>query len=439
LQWWAILLLLFSGMVLLLLTGLPVAFSFLIVNMVAAYFFLGGIPGLIATTTGIFSSITTFTLLPVPFFILMGELIFHSGLGLQAINVVDKWLGRLPGRLSLMAVITGVVFAALSGSTIANTALLGTVLLPEMRRKGYSKTMSLGPILGVGGVAMLIPPSALAVVLASLARIDVGRLLIAGIVPGVLMGLLYMTYIVAGCLIRPGLAPAYDVPETPLGERIRSTVKYFLPLGFIVFMVVGVIFLGIATPTEAAATGTLGAFLLAWAYGKMNREVMKKSIYGTIRLTVMIFMIIVVSNTYSEILAFTGAAPSLVEFIVKQQIHPLVIIVSMMIALIILGSFMETVSIMMITLPIFMPIGSSVGYDPIWFGVIMLVALELGLITPPFGVLLFVMKGVSPPDTTMSDIWKAALPFVVVDLLGIAILIAFPHISLYLPNLMGMK
>lgn len=156
-EWWTTLLLLFSGMVLLLLTGLPVAFSFLIVNMVAAYFFLGGIPGLIATTAGIFNSITTFTLLPVPFFIFMGELIFHSGLGLQAINVLDKWLGRLPGRLSLMAVITGVVFAALSGSTIANTALLGTVLLPEMRQKGYSKTMSLGPIMGVGGVAMLIP------------------------------------------------------------------------------------------------------------------------------------------------------------------------------------------------------------------------------------------------------------------------------------------
>lgn len=438
-EWWAVILILFAGMVILLLAGLPVAFSFLIVNMVAAYFFLGGIPGLIATAIGIFSSITTFTLLPVPFFIFMGELIFHSGLGIQAINVIDRWLGRIPGRLSLMSVTTGVIFAALSGSTIANTALLGTVLLPEMQKKGYSKTMSLGPIMGVGGVAMLIPPSALAVVLASLAKMDVGRLLIAGVIPGVLMGLLYMSYIIVGCLIKPELAPAYDVPHTPFWEKMASTMKDFVPLVFIVFMVIGVIFLGIATPTEAAATGTLGAFVLACVYRKLSWQVMKNSVYGTIKVTVMIFMIILVSNTYSEILAFTGAAPGLVEFIVGQQINPIFIIISMMVALIILGSFMETVSIMMITLPIFMPIISALQYDPIWFGVIMLVNLELGMLSPPFGMLCFVMKGVSPPDITMSDIWKAVIPFVVVDIVGIAILMLFPNISLYLPNLMGMK
>ena len=438
-EWWAVILILFAGMVILLFTGLPVAFCFLIVNMVAAYCFLGGIPGLIATVTGIFSSITTFTLLPVPFFIFMGELIFHSGLGLQAINVIDKWLGRIPGRLSLMTVITGVMFAALSGSTIANTALLGTVLLPEMQKKGYSKIMSLGPIMGVGGVAMLIPPSALAVVLASLAKMDVGRLLIAGIIPGFLMGFLYIAYVMLGCLIKPGLAPAYDVPDTSFWEKIASTISYFLPLGFIVFMVIGVIFLGVATPTEAAATGTLGTFVLACAYRKLSWQVMRNSVYGTISVTVMIFMIIIVSNTYSQILAFTGAAPGLVEFIIGQRIHPIVIVMSMVVAIIIMGCFMETVSIMMITLPIFMPIVSALRYDPIWFGIIMLISLEVGMSTPPFGMLCFVMKGVSPPDIGMSDIWKAVVPFVLADIVGIAILLIFPGISLYLPNLMGMK
>jgi tripartite ATP-independent transporter DctM subunit len=436
-EWWHIILLLFAGMVIFLLTGLPVAFSFLVVNMAAAYFFLGGVPGLMTTATGIFSSITTFTLLPVPFFIFMGELIFHSGVGLQAINVIDKWLGRLRGRLSLISVVTGVIFAALSGSTIANTALLGTVLLPEMRKKGYSKTLSLGPIMGVGGIAMLIPPSALAVVLASLAQIDVARLLIAGVLPGVLMGFLCTSYILIACLINPRLAPAYDVPHTPFWEKMAVTMRDFVPLIFIVFMVVGVIFIGVATPTEAAATGTFGAFVLALVYGRINFQVMKNSVYGTIKVTIMIFMIILASTTYSEILAFTGAARGLVEFVVSQQIHSIVIIIMVMVAILILGCFMETVSIMMITLPIFMPIISALGYNPIWFGVLMMVNLEMGMLTPPFGMLCFVMKGIAPSDINMSDIWKAVIPFVLVDMTGIAILMAIPAISLVLPNLMG--
>jgi tripartite ATP-independent transporter DctM subunit len=439
LEWWAIILILFGGMVFLFLTGLPVAFAFLIVNLTAAYFFLGGVPGLITTTTGIFSSITTFTLLPVPFFIFMGELIFHSGVGIQAINVIDKWLGRLPGRLSVISVITGVIFAALSGSTIANTALLGTVLLPEMRKRGYSKALSLGPIMGVGGIAMLIPPSALAVVLASLAQIDVARLLIAGVLPGVLMGFLCLSYIMSACLINPRLAPAYYVPRTPFWQKMAVTMRDFVPLGFIVFMVIGVIFLGIATPTEAAATGTLGAFVLALVYGRINWQVMKNSVYGTVKVTVMIFMIIIVSTTYSEILAFTGAARGLVEFVVSQQIHPIIIMITIMLSVLILGCFMETVSIMMITLPIFMPIVEAFGFNPIWFGVLMLVNLEMGMLTPPFGMLCFVTKGISPPDISMSDIWKAVIPFVLVYIAGIAILIAIPEISLILPNLMGMR
>jgi tripartite ATP-independent transporter DctM subunit len=438
-EWYTILLLLFSGMVLLLLTGLPVAFAFLVVNMVAAYFFLGGLAGLMSIATDIFSSITTFTLLPVPFFIFLGEIIFHTGVGLQAIEVIDDWLGRLPGRLSILAVITGIIFAALSGSTIANTALLGTVLVPEMQEKGYSKSMSLGPIMGIGGVAMLIPPSALAVVLASLAKIDVGRLLIAGVLPGVLMGLLYIGYVLGRCLINPTLAPAYHVPPVPLLKKIVSTVKYSLPIIFIIFMVTGVIFVGIATPTEAAATGALGAFIVALVYRKLSWEALKKSAYGTIKITVMIFMIIIVSNTYSEILAFSGAASGLVQFAVGQKIYPIFIIISMMLTLILLGCFMETVSIMMITIPIFIPIVQALGYDPIWFGVLMMVNLELGMLSPPFGVLCFVMKGVSPEGTTMAEIYKAAIPFALVDILGLVTLILVPGLSTYLPNQMGIR
>jgi tripartite ATP-independent transporter DctM subunit len=439
LEWWLVITLLFGGMVFLLLTNLPVAFAFLVVNMVAAYFFLGGVPGLIGIVTGAFTSITTFTLLPVPFFILMGSLIFHSGLGLNAVNVLDKWLGKLRGRLSILAILMGVIIGALSGSTIATCALLGTILLPDMLKRGYSKNMSLGPIMGVGTVDALIPPNALTVVLASLANIDVGQLLIAGIVPGMIMSGLYLIYVVLWCRLRPEEAPVYEVVPVPLMEKIMATLQYLLPLALIVFMVIGFIFLGVATPTEAAATGTLGSFLLALIYRRLNWEIIKKSVYGTLKVTVMIFMIIIVSTTYSEILAFTGAASGMTNFITSLKIPPVVILIGMLVVILMLGCFMETVAIMMITIPIYMPVVHAFGYHPIWFGILMLIALETGLITPPFGVTLFVMKGVAPPEITMADIWKAVTPYVIIDVLCITLVLLMPFLATVVPGLMGMK
>ncbi len=438
-EWYTIILLLFGGMVLLLLTGLPIAFAFLVVNMVGAYFFLGGMPGLIGVATGTFTSITTFTLLPVPFFILMGELIFHSGLGLNAVNVLDKWLGKVRGRLSILAIFMGVIIGALSGSTIATCALLGTILLPDMLKRGYSKNMSLGPLMGVGTVDALIPPNALTVVLASLAGIDVGQLLIAGILPGIIMSGLYLVYVLTRCRLKPEEAPLYDVPPVPLREKVQDTIQYLLPLSLIIFMVIGFIFLGIATPTEAAASGTLGSFILAVAYRRLTWELFKKSVYGTVKVTVMIFMIIIVSSTYGEILAFTGAASGMTEFLTHLTIPPLMIVMGMLVLVLLLGCFMETVAIMMITIPIFMPVVNAFGYNPIWFGVLLLIALETGLITPPFGVTLFVMKGVAPPEVTMADIWKAVTPYVLIDILCIALILALPSLATLVPGLMGMK
>ncbi len=438
-EWWLIISLLFGSMVFMLLTNLPIAFAFLVVNIVGAYFFLGGIPGLIAVVTGVFSSITTFTLLPVPFFILMGELIFHSGLGLNAVNVLDKWLGKLRGRLSILAIIMGIIIGALSGSTIATCALLGTILLPDMLKRGYSKNMSLGPLMGVGTVDALIPPNALTVVLASLANIDVGQLLMAGIPAGIMMSALYFVYVVVWCHFFPKEAPMYEVPHIPLKEKVMTTVQYLLPLGFIIFMVLGFIFLGVATPTEAAATGTLGSFILALIYRRLNWDVIKKSVIGTVKVTVMIFMIVIVSTTYGQILAFTGAASGMTSFITQLSIPPIVILIGMLIVVLIMGCFMETVAIMMITIPIYMPVINAFHYNPIWFGVLMLIALETGLITPPFGVTLFVMKGVAPPEITMSDIWKAVTPYVIVDILCIVLVLVMPFLATVVPSLMGMK
>jgi tripartite ATP-independent transporter DctM subunit len=437
-EWWLIISLLFGGMVFLLLTNLPIAFAFLVVNMIAAYFFLGGLPGLIGVVTGAFTSITTFTLLPVPFFILMGELIFHSGLGLNAVNVLDKWLGNLRGRLSLLAIIMGVIIGALSGSTIATCALLGTILLPQMLEKGYSKNMSLGPLMGVGTVDALIPPNALTVVLASLANIDVGQLLMAGIPAGILMSVLYFLYVVLWVRFKPEEAPMYIAARIPMEEKIMATLRDLIPLGFIIFMVIGFIFLGVATPTEAAATGTLGAFILALLYRRLTWQIMKKSVMSTVKITVMIFMIIIVSSTYGEILAFTGAAAGMTNFISNLAISPVVILIGMLVVVLIMGCFMETVAIMMITIPIYMPVVNAFGFNKIWFGVMMLITLETGLITPPFGVTLFVMKGVAPPEVTMGDIWKAVTPYVIVDVLCIALVMAMPTIATVVPSLMGM-
>jgi tripartite ATP-independent transporter DctM subunit len=203
-------------------------------------------------------------------------------------------------------------------------------------------------------------------------------------------------------------------------------------------MVIGFIFLGVATPTEAAATGTLASIILALVYRRLSWGVLRKSLTDTIKVTVMIFMIIIVSNTYGEILAFTGSAAGMTNFIINLAIPPMVIVITMVIAVLILGCFMETVAIMMITLPIFMPVINAFGYHPIWYGIVMLIALETGLITPPFGVTLFVMKGVAPSEITMSDIWRAVTPFVFIGILCIALVLAMPFLVTIVPTLMGM-
>ena len=435
-EWWEIIFCLIGGLLFLLAIGLPIAFSFLLVNFTGAFFFMGGTKGLSLAVQQIFTSLTSFALAPIPLFVFMGEVMLHSGMAKQTLDVLDKWIGRLPGRLSLIVIGGGALFSTLSGSTIANTAMLGEIMVPEMRERGYKKPMILGPIVGVGGLAMLIPPSALAVVYASLAQISVGKVLIGGAIPGLLLALLYALYVIVRCRMNTSLAPAYDVTHHTLSEKLSEFVKYVLPLGIIFFLVLGVIFLGIATPTEAAATGALGSIFLATVYKKMNLAVLKKSTVGALHVTVMCFMIIAASKTYSSNLAYTGATVGLVNLINNIEMSRLVVLIAMMFILMILGTFMDQVSMMMITIPIYMPIIQGLQFDPIWFAILMLLNLEMAMSTPPFGLLLFVMKGTAPPDTTLGEICKSAAPFLVCDLIVMIILIAYPSIVLFLPSLM---
>ncbi|MFC2069524.1 TRAP transporter large permease subunit, partial [Chloroflexota bacterium] len=301
------------------------------------------------------------------------------------IDALDKWLGRLPGRLGLLAVSGGTIFATLTGVSMASVAMLGSTLVPEMERRGYHKSMSLGPILGSGGLAIMIPPSGLAVLLGAIGEISVGDILIAIIIPGLLMAALYTTYIITRCRLQPSLAPPYDVPPTPLFDKLLTTMRYILPTGIIIFLVVGVIFLGVATPTEAAATGALGTFILAAAYRQFNWKVVKKSLGGALRVTVMMFLILAGAAAFSQILAYTGASRGLTEFTAALPIAPIFIVVAIIIVVIFLGMFLSPVPIMMICLPIFVPVIETLGFNPVWFAVMFLLAIEIGTTSPPFG------------------------------------------------------
>jgi tripartite ATP-independent transporter DctM subunit len=351
-------------------------------------------------------------------------------------DAVDKWLGRLPGRLGLEAVAGGTILSTLTGASMASVAILGSVLVPEMEKRGYKKPMSLGPILGSGGLAIMIPPSGLAVLSGAIGLISIGKILIGIVIPGLLMAVFYASYIIIRCLLQPSIAPAYDVPHIPLIEKLVATVRYILPLGFIIFMVIGVIILGITTPTEAAATGAFGCFILAALYKRLNWDVVRKSIGGALSITLMMFLIISGAKAFGQVLAYSGASRGLIEFATGLPLAPIFILVAMQVVILIMGTFMDVVAIMMVTLPLFMPIVLTLGFNPVWFLVIFLLNIEMATTTPPFGLSLFVMKGVAPPDTTMGDVYKAGLPFLGCDLIVMALLITFPAIALWLPALM---
>jgi tripartite ATP-independent transporter DctM subunit len=364
---------------------------------------------------------------------------FQSKIAPTLIQVVGKWMGKLPGRLSLLAVASGTLFSTLTGTSLASVAMLGSTLVPEMEAQGYKKPMSLGPILGSGGLAMLIPPSALAVLCGAIGEISISRILIGIIIPGLLVAGIMTAYIVARCMLQPELAPTYDVGKVPLSEKIRDTAKYVLPQGLVIFAVIGLMFLGIASPSEAAACGAIGTCILAACYRRLNWQVIKKTTTSSLTVTGMILMIIGGAQAFSQILAFTGASAGMAEFATNLPVPPIVIIIAMQVIILFLGCLMDVVSIMMITLPIFVPVVRQLGYNDVWFAVTYLINIEIAGISPPFGLSLFVMRGVAPKGTTMADVYKAAMPFIGCSLLAMILIIVFPLIALWLPGMAGTR
>ncbi len=441
-EWYSIAGFLVGMIVVLMLLGFPVAFAFLTTNIICATNFkvdgtiLSSLDAMPLLVSNAVDSVAMFALIPVPLFIIMGELFFHTGLAVRVFDALDRCFGRLPGRLSYITVAGGTIFATLSGSTMANTAMMGSLMVPEMTQRGYKGHMSMGPILGTGGLAMIIPPSALAVLLASLAEIDIGGLLIAGIFPGLVLALLYSILIYLQVKIDPDAAPEYTVEKSTVKEMILSLIVNVLPMGFIIFCVIGLILLGVATPTEAAGFGALGVMILAALFRVLTLDVLIKSFAGSLRVTGMVLLIILASTTFSQLLAFSGARAGLIEWATQVELAPIIILLIMFGVLLVLGMFMDQVSMMLITVPVFFPLATALGYDPIWFALIVLMALEMSATTPPFGLLLFIMIGMVR-GTTLFEVASYAAPFLLCDLILIILLVFFPLLGLYLPSLMG--
>ncbi len=434
-EWFESLGLLLGAILILMAIGMPIALAFLAANIIGAWFFMGGARGVTLMLNNGFGGLTNFALVPIPLFLLMGEIFFHTGLGARMFNAIDKLLGKLPGRLSYVTVLGGTAFSTLSGSSMGSTALLGSLMVPEMTNRGYKKHMSIGPILGTGGLAIIIPPSALAVLLATLARIDVGALLIAGIIPGLILASFYIATIYIQTKIDPTAAPPYEVETLSAGEKLGLLFKDILPmLSVMVLIVIGMVG-GLITPSEAAAFGALGVLILGVIFRCLTWEAMKKSIIGALRVTLMAYLIVFGSATFSQLLAFSGASSGLIRWATSFDLAPLAMLLIMFSVLLVLGMFMEQISMMLLTVPIFFPLALTLGYDPIWFGLIILLALEISFTTPPFGLLLFVMKGVAPKETTMRDIYGAAIPYMGCSILLVALLILFPQLALWLPGL----
>jgi len=432
-DWLTLFIIILSSLIGLFFLGVPVAFAFLFINILFAYLFWGDV-GLTQLILSIFRSITSFSLLPVPLFLLMGEVMFLFGIAQNMMETMEKWMGRLPGRLGLLAVGGGVLFATLSGSAMAGCAMLGQTLLPEMEKRGYKYQITLGPIMGCGTLAAMIPPSALGVLLASLAQISVGDFLLSIIFPGLLVAGLIAIYIVVRCWLNPQLAPEYEVERISLGEKLKLTAKFILPLGLVIFSVIGLIIFGIATPTESAAVGALVCFILAFIYKGIRPDIVKKSIISSVKITVMMFMILTGATAFSQLLAYTGASSNLVGLATGLPMHPMVVVIIMQFILVLLGTFMEPLSILMVALPIYMPIIRQLGINPLAFCSVLLINMEMATISPPDGLVLYTMKAVAP-QYSMSQIYKASIPFVIIDIIAMAIIMIFPDIALFLPSI----
>lgn len=436
-EWYIFLPIYILALIVVLLLRIPVAFGIFGVGIVASLIIFGDIE----TTSrlislSVLSSVNSFTFTAIPLFILMGEVLFRSRIAQDAIVEISKMLHRVPGRLPMVAVAGGSAFGLLSGSSLANTALLSRTLLPQMKKAGYSAHISAGSILAAGGLAMVFPPSALAILWGGVANVSIGPLLIAGIVPGVMMAIGYVILILWHSKKKGDPGAATSDEHRPLAETFRGIAKNLLLPGVLALTVLVIIFAGIATPTEAAAFGAVAAIIIAFGAGRFSFRDLLGASMSSVRITGTIFILVMASTLYSQIMAYMGATTGLVSWVSSSIANGVIMLFLIVFLLVLLSCFIDQASIMLITAPLLMPIAMQFGWDPVWFSIIVLITLQIGNISPPFGMSLFVMKSTAP-WIPMLTLYRAAIPWIISDLVVILILCIFPSIVLFLPQLMA--
>ncbi|MCE5254078.1 MAG: TRAP transporter large permease subunit, partial [Actinomycetia bacterium] len=439
-----ILAIMLAGLLAVMFAGVPVAFSFFLVAGLAMFFgdALGmtatGLPALRQLVLGMRSQISSFTFTAIPFFVIMGEVFFKSGIIKKTLDSLTMVVRKVPGRLSIVTLLGGGIFAALSGSSLGNTAMFGSLMVPEMTRRGYSKSLTTGSIMAGGGLAMIIPPSNQAVMLGGIAGIPVAGILLGNILPGILMIGLYCLYVIGICLLRPHYAPRdVEVEEAPSrGERVKIVLRDVIPLLSIFVVIMAVIFSGVGTATEAAAFGAVASYVLVAAYRRFSWRLVWRTLFDSLKTSGMLLIIIACAVGFSQVLSLTGASRDMVAAIMGLVSSKFLIVFLMYLIVFILGLFLEQASIMMVCLPLFMPLVEAYGINEIWFAVIFLIMEEVGQFTPPVGMSLYTMKAVSPPEVSMGDIMRGAVPFIVLDIVAVIIVAAVPALATFIPGLM---
>jgi tripartite ATP-independent transporter DctM subunit len=438
LEWFEALALMFGSLVVIMFTGMPIAFAFMFTCIMGATLFWGGWNGVDQLVMSFYSAVANYVFLPIPLFILMGDVIYEAGTGSLVVNAVDKLMGKFPGRLSLVTTGVGVLLGAPIGISGGTIGILGRVLLPEMEARKYKPEMSLGPIIATGTLAILIPPSALAVFIGAMGSVSVSKLLLAITVPGLILAAMMTGYIIIRCVVDPTLAPSYDVAKISRREKWKVGIIYLAPVGIILLAVMGSVFFGLATPSESAALGVLACIAVAALYGQFSLKMIIRAAKSTTRVTVMVFFIVVGSISFGRLLASSGAVTGLVEWTTGLDVSPLVIVAFTQIVLLILGCFMDPASIVMITAPIFFPMVKELGFDMLWFATISLLSVQLGLISPPFGLDVYTMKALAP-QYSLGQCFRSSMPYFAMGLLLLVILFFVPEISLWLPGISEAK
>jgi tripartite ATP-independent transporter DctM subunit len=430
-EWWCVFLIAFGSLLIFFISGVPIAFCFLGLDIIGLYLLFGE-RGMSLLTESMVESVATFTMSPLPMFIFLGEIFFQSRVVDIAFEAIDKWIGNVRARLHIVALIFATIYGAISGSGMAMAAVMGSGLLPDMLKRGYDKKLSLGVIMGGATLDPLIPPSIAAVLIASLANISIAKLLISGFGPGFMYAGMFILYVLLIVKIKPELAPIYTSSSTPR-EKVLSIFK-IVPFAIIIFLVLGLMMIGIATPTESAAIGAIAALILAACLGRIKFRMIKDSLLATVKVTAMMLLIMASSKAFSQILAISGATRSLVHLVSEIGLSPLALLIILQGIPLILGCFIDPTSIMMMTIPVYLPMVESAHFDPIWFWCLYLVVITIGSITPPFGIVLFTLKA-SAPNTSLDEVYAAAIPFVFMVLFGMVLMVIFPQIAMWIPSL----